>query len=79
MKKNNFKEEKFKEILRINWFKWNVWWDLYWYERDDGYCIVYQKGKEIHIVDWEGDVFFCKNIDEVIGKLALLWIINRLF
>jgi hypothetical protein len=74
------KDEIFKNILQINWFKYedHRGYDYQWYIRDDWYCIIY-KGKEIHIINWSWDLILCRNKSECIWQLALRQIINRLF
>jgi len=77
---NNFlkRKNKLKEILSINWFKYN--WNKYL--RDDWYYIdVLQKEYKgwYYVVDWEWNAYQCKNQEEMIWFLSLKWIINRLF
>jgi len=64
-----------KNILKLNWFNWDK--EMNWWIRSDGFMIT--KYNDYHIVDSEWNVKYCLNENEIIGYLALNWIINRLF
>jgi len=73
------KKEIFTNIMKINWFIYgNIANDWKSYNRDDWINISLQDNEYViaNWIDWE---IYCKNRPELIGQLALNWIINRLF
>lgn len=66
--------ERFKNILKINWFIYS--WKKR--DRDDWYQIALED-KWYSTVDWDWNVSLSINTHELIWSLALDWIINRLF
>lgn len=69
------KEERFKNIIKINWFiyKWKE------YNRNDWIQILCHKDEWYTIVYWDWYTFDVDNKSELIWYLALNGIINRLF
>lgn len=66
-----------KEILKINWFAWDI--ELKWWLRSDWY-LINKKDLEYIVSDWWFNLEkYCKNNEELIWYLAIKWIINRLF
>ena len=68
------KQLMFKKIMKINGFYYS--WKMY--TRDDWYAISIEDW-EYTLLDATWDFDDAKNKAELIWKLALHWIINRLF